>query len=489
MRPRYASRRVIARVDAPERKPRTSVPPPDRARAEPAAEATAAPRTTSPSTSDDALARRLSEAVAQRALAAPSPSAAGLLQRLVRTSPDSGLEMHVLWGDANVSDAAVPHDDVRADPPVLIEVMEYDVASAKDKIKKVAAVNNATNSQSRIAIVVALNEKAKSEHTAKNGRLTGSPTLAAYGVKEKAKTLADEMDRQGVVGACFPAVWSPTDMKATIYTFPFLELRMRTTRHAGTRDVRARLEEATTGRVVVRSMDADVRHDPLLEGRVTAGWLGSIADNYDPVVLSGGYEWDTTAPKDEFWGLKGKGVAGRIAKLNAKWTAIITLINAAEHVRRQELVLESPSLLYWPEPNVYTSAALREEGAQNIFDTADFTKDSQMRESVYYLEDPASKGKLTAVYDPTMTTTKPVKAYFDWLKTLILTTPVPPLPKIVEAVQGVRQTHLSPKHIEDIQKWYGVKTPLDAIVKGQLEGTRLTQVTTLATNVRAELLK
>jgi hypothetical protein len=481
---------VIASVDTAARKPRTSVPPRDPARAEPAAETTAAAGTASPSTSDDALARLLSEAVAQRALAAPSPSAPGLLQRLVKTSPDSGSTLHVLWGDANVSDAAVPHDDVRADPPVLVEVMEYDVASAKGKVEKVAAVNKATNSQSRIAIVVALNEKAKSEHTATNGRLTGSPTLAAYGVKAKAKTVADEMDRQGVVGACFPAVWSPTDMTATIYTFPFLELRARTTQHAGTRDVRARLEEATAGRVVVRSMDADVSHDPLLEGRVTAGWLGSIADNYDAVVLSGGYEWDTTAPKDEFWGLKkGRGVAERIAKLNAKWTAIITLINAAEHVRRQELVLKSPSLLYWPEPNVYTSADLREQGAQNIMDTADFTKDSQMRESVYYLEDPASKRTLKAVYDPTMTTTKPVKAYFDWLKTLILTTPVPPLPKIVEAVQGVRQTHLSPKHIEDIQKWYGVKTPLDSIVKAQLEGTRLTQVTTLATNVRAELLK
>jgi hypothetical protein len=315
------------------------------------------------------------------------------------------------------------------------------------------------------------------------------------------------MHRRGVLGSCFPAIWIPTSTEGG-YTFPFLEMRSRTTLHPGTQAVATQM--GAVGNVVVRSMDADVMNDPLLEGRVTAAELQPLTDKmdeYTPFALTGGYDWNTAAPPEKikdpvsgkqvyFWGQPA--VTARITDVLAtKWSQIITLINAAEHARRVRLAQVRASLVYWPEPNTYMSADVRLEGAKSVDEFKGHqTKDSQQRESIFYLREPARTGQLEGAHDPAMTSTKPVKTYFDWLRDWLLAqelpktrsmVPKPPeLPAVKSAIENIRQTHLSPDHIADIQKetWYGVRDPLDSQTKDTLEQERIAAVAALAQGVR-----
>ena len=452
-------------------------------------------------TPDDALGRVLARSVHERAAIASPSAGARVLQRVVSEVGEEGKTLHVGWGSGFLNTEPVPG---RTDPPVLIEVMEGSKASAKAKIAKVAQVNGAALSQKRLAIAIALNKKvtdpanidAQKYLKAKKGKalMDGYGTLVA-----DAREVADEMARLGVIGACFPAIWAPTDQKEGGYVFPFLEMRARTTLHPSTQAVVTLLSNGGREMVVVRSMDADVRNDPLLAGNVGATELAPLGESWEAKVVSGGYDWDASAPADpphptrlgetvHFWGNQWRNKA----TLDQKWTNIITLINQAEHARRVRLAGVNASLVYWPEPNTYMSSETRLSGAESIISDQDHqVKQSQQRESVFYLKEPASKGALTGTHDPAITTTKPVKTYFDWLKAMLVAAKAPKLAEVKKAIEDIRQSHLSPNHVGDIQKetWYGVRAPLDNTMKGTLEQERVVAVNALAQSVLSEITR
>ena len=209
-------------------------------------------------------------------------------------------------------------------------------------------------------------------------------------------------------------------------------------------------------------MDADVRDDPLLEDRATG--MDALADLYDGQVLSGGYDWDTAAKPATFWPT---GAAqSDLVRWNRRWTDSLALINTVEHQYRKRLLGEHgeyPHLLYWPEPNIYMTAADRRKGAADLLGAVK-PNSPQMRESIFYVKSCASTGNLRGTYDRRLKTTKPAKdAYFTDLRQLILDADrgAPSEDRRRAVVEGIRQTHLSPTHITDIQKssWYDVQYP------------------------------
>jgi hypothetical protein len=364
----------------------------------------------------------------------------------------------------------------------VIEVMEFNLNSALAKVDQVAAiVNNAARATpARMGIAIAFNQRARNDHVDPRSLLkTGWTTNAYNDLIAGCQQIAARMLQHHIIGAVFPVVWSST-MSGGGYTFPFLEMRARTTLHAATQRVVNILSDYDEP--VVRSMDADVTNDPLLLDNPAV--MPNLSDVYAGHVVTGGYDWDTAAKPPAFWGEQGAN--DKVTRWNAKWTAILTQINLSEHAYRQTLLGQfGAALLYWPEPNVYMSASTRLAGASGALQGIK-QGEVQMRESVFYLRKHAKAGKLTGTYDPQLTTTKPTKdAYFTGLRTLIMDADRgQPAQQVVErAMQDIWQTHLSPSHASDIQKetWYGVQHPTrpSAIDQG-----RMTAVTTLATAVR-----
>ena len=302
------------------------------------------------------------------------------------------------------------------DRPVVIEVMEFNLDSALAKVDQVGAiVNNALRATpARIGIAIAFNQRARDNHVDKRSLLTTGWTTGAYNeLMAGCQQIAARMLQRHVNGAVFPVVWSST-MTGGGYTFPFLELRARTTLHAATQHVVNVLSEHDEP--VVRSMDADVTNDPLLLDNPAV--MANLSDVYGGHVVSGGYDWDTAAKPPAFWGEKGPNA--KVTGWNAKWTGILTEINRAEHVYRKWLLDQfGASLLYWPEPNVYMSASTRLAGASGALEGIK-QGEVQMRESVFYLRKHARARTLTGAYDQQLRTTKPAKdAYFTGLRDLI----------------------------------------------------------------------
>jgi hypothetical protein len=328
-------------------------------------------------------------------------------------------------------------------------VMETDVNSAVRKVQQVAAINaNAiASSTPRMGIAIAFNGK--------NG---------TFNLQNRAQGCADiaqAMLASAVPGACFPALWSSTTDQDGGYTFPFLEMRARTTLHQATQNLFALFQNATHEEPIVRGMDADVTNDPLLEGGVIKKDTFSAVgpDN----VVSGGYEWDASALPAGVWGVTATDT--RLAGWNQKWNRIIRAINAAEHKRREYLNEQGGAqLLYWAEPNIYMTATTRTGGAQAAALKAQQTPHgtAQMRESVFYLRSKAKQGQLKGTYRKALTTVKPAKAaYFADLRALIMNADNggPSDDAITTVLTNIRQTHLNPDHVGDIQKptWYGVE--------------------------------
>lgn len=156
-----------------------------------------------------------------------------MLQRALRNVADAGATPHARWGDGQVNEEQIP----AGDRPIIIEVMEFNLGSALAKVDQVAAiVNNAARAtRARIAIAIAFNRRARDEHVSDDSQLTDGWTTADYADLINGVTqIAARMQQHGILGACFPVVWSSTMMGGG-YTFPFLEMRARTTLHKATR--------------------------------------------------------------------------------------------------------------------------------------------------------------------------------------------------------------------------------------------------------------
>ena len=234
-------------------------------------------------------------------------------------------------------------------------------------------------------------------------------------------------------------------------------------------------------------MDADVRQDPLLTDTGTVQDV--VADLGADEVASGGYDWDTAAKPAAFWGVAPTDL--RLAAWNTKWTQVLALINEYEHRYRQWLARKrAGTLMYWPEPSNYTTASTRLAGAEGALNAVR-PNSVQMKESIYYLKQSAREGRLTGHYDRSITTTKPAKDdYFLGIKDLIKHADQgkPALNTVKTQVESIRQTHLSPTHLGDIQSqdWYQI--PQQGFQNPQnYEVVRDRTATQLATAVHAAL--
>src|SRR5213082_1655435 len=115
-------------------------------------------------------------------------------------------------------------------------------------------------------MVILFNAKVRDEHVDADNRFRGNWTIAnAYAaLVTDCRAIADRMAQRNVMGAVIPAVWSATG-EAEVYPLPYLEMRGRLSLHAATQHV---VEEyMAESEPVIRSMDADVGNDPLLEDR------------------------------------------------------------------------------------------------------------------------------------------------------------------------------------------------------------------------------
>jgi hypothetical protein len=309
------------------------------------------------------------------------------------------------------------------------------------------------------------------------GRFKGRWTVEAKypALKVACQELATYMQTKHVMGGAIPAVWRSTGI-AAIYPLPYLEMRARLSLHPATQAILA--EYASP---VVRSMDADVSDDALLADRTPQNtWLDEIEDG---TIVTGGYDWDTSAKPPTFW--DEKNVNARVNKWNAKWTAILTEINREEHAYRKLLLdRHGATLLYWPEPNIYMTATDRLEGAPALLEAVK-PGAAQMRESLYYMSRHVPSGELAGKYDSHLKTTKPAKDdYFTDLKALIKQTRKPSEEEVRKVVREIRQTHLGANWTSDIQKWHGAQAPIES---SAVEAERVAAVNRVAAQIQTIL--
>jgi len=140
----------------------------------------------------------------------------GVLQRLTDTG-GAGSEKHIQFGDFMKSDVRYEFAQGPA-PPLILELLEGDPASARLKIEQLAA----THRQNRgpLAFVIAVNAKLGTEHD--NVAAYKMPLRAAklQQLHEHCVALTKLMEQNGIAGGCFPLVWAPTSTYAWIRSSP-----------------------------------------------------------------------------------------------------------------------------------------------------------------------------------------------------------------------------------------------------------------------------
>lgn len=439
---------------------------------------------------------RTSEARSSESSSAPTP----VIQRLTAVAANVQ-SLHALVGNAQMSDEQPVDAAANGDRPVVIELMEGDAASATTKIDAIAASTNATDNR---AVMIGLNARAVPGDVAAN-RLRAGRNFGAYNaLVNSATAVAQHAEDNNVQGGCFPVIWTPTGGGGG-YTFPFLEMRAHVTLHPGTAALIGRMRGAGVGDPILRSMDADVTADPILNNPVSGlglpeqrllGDLGRVeyedrqVGGQDVVpdlskrgadIVSGGYQWDTAAKPAAFWG----GPGPNVATWNGKLTACLVLINDAEHDIRERYAAILPKSVYWPEPNTYMDYRTRLAGAAVARDAGQAAGDgAQQRESTYYIRNLDVVGH----YDRTLQTTKPLKTYFNDLRDMIVLASAQAIPRqdVKALVQNVRQSHLSPGHLGHIIGWNGGGALSDEMTTS-LETIRLNVLNRVVTAVTAAL--
>lgn len=461
---------------------------------------------------DDAALEREADVMGTRALQGPtSATPAASEARATRSQPAAPVVQrvtavganvqtnHVLLGAAQMSDEQPVDAANQGEQPVLIEVMEgnANVATARDAaIAKIDAIAASASNGDNRGIMIALNTQAPNGDV-QNNRLRANRDFAHHAnLVAAALAVAQHAEGVNVQAGCYPAIWAPTAGGAG-YTFPFLEMRAQVTLHPGTAWMLGRMRDAGVGDPIMRSMDADVINDPLLANPLSglplgaqrllgdigrAAWEERQVGGADVVpdlskpgahVVSGGYNWDTSAKAAAFWDAGGAvngGFAANGAVWNRKLTACLDLINDAEHDIRERYAALVPATVYWPEPNNYMESHTRVGAAQAVLAAGQAAADVQQRESTHYLRD---INNLVGHYDRSLATTKPLKNYFDDLRDLIRANRVVTRQEAKTWVESVRQTHLSPGHLQHILQWHAADA-LDESQQAALEAIRAT---------------
>lgn len=408
-----------------------------------------------------------------------------VIQRKLITVADSGRSNHVLWGDAtNNIPGKIDGEELSERKPVVIEVMETNVDSAKSKIDQIAGSKPKGAVDNR-AIMIGFNRKGNPSDYEKDGKMKRSASLNAYDeVLKGALDISQHLDQKNVAGGSFPMVWSPTDPEGGGYTFPFLETRSRVTLHNGTAALAAYMQEEIGGFTpIMRSMDGDVSDDPLLENKLGEEQWEELSNVsfYKGIIASGGYKWDESPKAEEFWRDKDDERVNKssLDKWNDKLVKTIKMINRAEHMIRDYLNKQDSKLIYWPEPNTYMNRMDRMKGAEKAFVAGQESgTNAQQRESNYYMKD--IKG-LKGIYDKALATTKPLKQYFKPLRDLIKSSDAksPDTDTLRKLVENIRQTHMSPEHIGNMQKWTPTDNSIDSTKQEKWEKARVELVNQL----------
>ena len=419
------------------------------------------------------------------------------------TVADTGKTKHTLWGPAkvNLEDGAI------SEHPVLIEVMEYNLGSAKSKVNKIGDTKKGQGVDFR-SIMIAYNGKAKSsDYDAESGKIKTTASLANYaGISGGATELQDELESNDLNGGAFPIVWSPTDPSSdnTYSLFPFLEMRARVPAHAGSNTVAEHTKDKAGDKAVIgRSMDSDVSDDPLLENTLSTkakSVLFTPLVSYVKSVSSGGYNWKTQHDNPNIWNTVN---ITEKNEYNFRLRQCIDAINLSEHIVRLQINQISSKAIYWPEPNTYMLYSLRKTGANALISESKKPKfkDSQQREAVAFLLNIMQKG----TYLPRATTTKPLKGYFD--NNLIPIIKKSRAEKIsyseilIKIIDDIRQSHLRLEKSEDTYKWH-TKQLMPTDMKGAIKkvvdaersvlGSQLSRILnidyTMVTNTKADTL-
>ncbi len=340
--------------------------------------------------------------------------------------------------------------------PVIIEVNEMTVLSAKTKIDSYAKGN--TKTAIPVVFVVGINEKL--DKTKPDQKVI---------LDEKAKEIASHLELNGIEGGCFSFAWEPTGDVEGGYTFPFLEARSLLTLHDGVAKMHDRISKLTSSNPVVRSMDGDVTSDPLFSGGSSLYAEEQLVEEIHELsegtihVVSGGYRWN---PDDVETRLRALEIRSPAAEIVDHIKTIINIVNKHELRVRMELNEQfTTHSIYWPEPNTYMTLHARIAGAKGMKDDPSIHRNqSQQKESTHYLKEAhVSKGS----FNPELVVVKPMKNYLDdLLKLLFRSFEIKrsiSLNEIKDHILAIRQTHLNSSAISDNYKWTGKKMDFENI--------------------------
>ena len=379
-----------------------------------------------------------------------------------RTVPGAGRSKHTLWGDAHLN-----LDDGDIDQhPIIMEVMEYQLGSARGKINQIGETKKGDEGDYR-SIMIAYNGKAleRDYNAGKDdeGDFKHSATLASYNaINTNSGVLQNDLQTAGLNGGVIPMVWSPSDPSGEdVYSqFPFLEMRARIPAHAGTAVLHDHVKDKAGDKDVIgRSMDADVSEDPLLANTLSDKSKKAL---FEPLlegtadVSSGGYNWKLSHDNSPaIWGLR-LHEAGELSECNFKLSKCMEAINLSEHVVRLKINRLASQAVYWPEPNTYMMHSVRKQTAPSVANDANKPKfkKSQQREAVSFLQQTTARG----AYRMPAATTKPLKNYFD--NNLIsvikesLAGAIPGGKVKTDVIDNIRQSHLRPDKSSDNFKWH-----------------------------------
>ena len=390
-----------------------------------------------------------------------------------RTVAGAGSSKHTLWGDAHLN---LDGGDIDQHP-IIIEVMEYQLASARGKIGQIGNSKKDEQGDYR-SIMIAYNGKAESrDYQDDDGNFKHSARLASYNtINTNTGTLQNELATAGLNGGVIPMVWSPSDPTGEdVYSqFPFLEMRARIPAHVGTAVLHDHIKEKAGDKEVIgRSMDADVSEDPLLADTLSDKSKQALFKpllEYSADVSSGGYNWKLSHDNNPaIWNLR-QHQAGELSECNFKLRKCMEAINLSEPVVRWKLNGLASQAVYWPEPNTYMLHSVRKDTAPSVANDANKPqfKKSQQREAVSFLQNTEAKG----AYHMPAATTKPLKNYFDGNLVAVikesLTGVISGGKVATDVINNIRQSHLRPDKASDNYKWHtgqDISVPLFAKIK------------------------
>lgn len=366
---------------------------------------------------------------------------------------------HLMVGVCQFSAASLPTFKDEVPVPLVIEVMETSVDSAKKKIQQLATFRS---KQNPIALVIMLNNIRYSNPENQLDCLTC-----------RVKQICEEMTSLGIYGCCFPVIWKKTGKESEEgYIFPYLEARSMLVLHPDVKQLHDVIKNI--GTPVIRWMDGDVEDDFLFRTNIEDDLEERFQKNLKKLatgelsILTGGYRWDSEGCLFVLNGLDKAEQNGEhqrnLDTLLPFFKGFIQLLNKWESLVRAKLVKYGVKCIYWPEPNLYLEWNLRLDGGVKGYERAKKCKDSsQQRESTDIVKcSLANNGQFREFFS----TTKPLKPKFfsESFRELLSLFQTPngtntygsiTLVSIKAILSKVHQTHLNSSTIlRDLADWH-----------------------------------